>query len=822
MPHHVVLLRWLAEVSVLRVGGQPVYVGYIFTSIFSGILAYCVLRTSPVTEQEGIILNVGPATGGWIDVIIVLFTVVIMMRVAGRRAILIKSTPEVRFILAASVIVLVSHGPMMPTLPQESQSAPFFAFVLLLSIAIILLLGIGRSDSHEGLKRPLSASIVMPTVFIFGLVSLWMIMAIWGAGPVESRVGPVVVGMVHFDIQSAGLGSLPMFPIHATDSRPSAVDVALELAAMTWALAVYSSCFVPKRIYDVMSPDQADIPESVAEAHSIIEGDISIEDDYPKELVKALEMVDRALIPGTWVPLEMREDLVTFRKDARGKLQQIDVARTREQAESLVNQINELNGQEHDLTDIDEIVQAHHHWEQLRDELLAFIEESEATVSEVGYEIAGAQHLLERHRGEIAEGMIQMIENGSTPTDNLVTILRSLVSILGSIEDDDINKGWLSHVSVDRLETGYRSAIRGVLDDLRVTEDETSWDPEATLDLVDTAMRHHRQLARAESHIELEWAYKARVTALAADQAMQLADEGRWEAFEEEVATVRIEYEKMRRDIAQLSDVYDELVTDLDEAVYAAIQRQYDQVYPTQSQADTEPISLDERVVDALTFGIEHAEGLPSGGSYHFPTRVEGTLEAVEVVVPTFDRLNRGITTTFDEVMDRWRRISDHPSVKPLRSWGTSPYPWYVTHRGVSSEIAPAVSNLEAQVRVMDQVINAVARAHRVGVSHGAIRLQMISFDTDSISSAQLGAWGVDRMREEPEWIHMQPTQAKTEDIRDLCVLWGELRAGNDPPGDGEGQAHQADDAIESLADSVDERAVDDGLDELRSLLPRP
>jgi hypothetical protein len=97
----------------------------------------------------------------------------------------------------------------------------------------------------------------------------------------------------------------------------------------------------------------------------------------------------------------------------------------------------------------------------------------------------------------------------------------------------------------------------------------------------------------------------------------------------------------------------------------------------------------------------------------------------------------------------------------------------------------------------------------------------MISFDTDSISSAQLGAWGIDRIREDPEWIHMQPTQAKTEDIRDLCVLWGELRAGSDPPGDGEGQADQADDAIESLADSVDERAVDDGLDELRSLLPR-
>lgn len=819
---HTVLLRWLAEVSILRVGGQPVYVGYIFSSIFSGFLAYTILRTSPATEQGGIILQVGPATGGWIDVTVVLIAVVIAMRVAGRRAILIKRAPEIRFMLAAGLVILVSHDLMMPTLPQESQNAPFFVFMLLLIVAIILLLFQKELDPHEGVDQRLSAFSVLPAVFLFGLVSLWMIMAIWGAGPVAGQGGRVVVGMVHFNIQSAGVGSVPMFPIHATDSRPSAVDAALELAVITWSLAVYSSSFVPKRIYDVMSPDQADVPEGVAEAHSMIKSDISIEEGDTHELVKALGVVDAVLSPGTWVPSGMREDLVTFRNDARGKLQHIDAARTLEQAESLANRISELGGRNRDLIDVEEIVQAHRHWEQLRDEFLSFTEESEATVPEVHYEITGAHHLLDRHRGEIAEDMIQVIETGSTPSDNLVTILRSLVSILGPIEDDGTNEGRLSHVSIDRLETGYRFAIRAILDDLRVTKDGTSWDPEATLDLVDTAMRHHRQLASAESHIELEAVYKARVTALAADQAMQLADEGRWEAFEEEVATVRIEYEKVRRDIAQLSDVNDELVTEIDEAVYAVIQRQYDQVYPTQSQADAEPICLDDRVVDALTFGIEHAEGLPSGGSYHFPTRVEGTLEAVEVVVPTFDRLNRGIMTTFEEVMDRWRRISDHPSVKPLRSWGTSPYPWYVTHHGVSSEIAPGISHLEAQVRVMHQVIDAVARAHRVDVPHGAIKLQMISFDTDSISSAQIGAWGIDRILEEPEWIHMQPNQAKIEDIHDLCVLWGELRAESNPPDDGEGQAAQADDAIESLADSVDKRTVDDGLDELRSLLPRP
>jgi hypothetical protein len=121
----------------------------------------------------------------------------------------------------------------------------------------------------------------------------------------------------------------------------------------------------------------------------------------------------------------------------------------------------------------------------------------------------------------------------------------------------------------------------------------------------------------------------------------------------------------------------------------------------------------------------------------------------------------------------------------------------------------------------MDQVINSVARAHRVDIPHGAIRLRAVSFDTDSISSAQLGGWGIDRIREEPRWIQMKSEKAKAEDIRGLCNLWGELRAMSDSPGDAEAQTIAADEAIEALADLGDGFTADDGLDELRSLLPR-
>jgi hypothetical protein len=67
----------------------------------------------------------------------------------------------------------------------------------------------------------------------------------------------------------------------------------------------------------------------------------------------------------------------------------------------------------------------------------------------------------------------------------------------------------------------------------------------------------------------------------------------------------------------------------------------------------------------------------------------------------------------------------------------------------------------------------------------------------------------------------MQPEEAKAEDIRGLCDLWGELRANSDSSGDAEAQTNAADEAIETLAASSDGRTVDDGLDELRSLLPR-
>jgi hypothetical protein len=487
----------------------------------------------------------------------------------------------------------------------------------------------------------------------------------------------------------------------------------------------------------------------------------------------------------------------------------------------LINQVIEADDRVMDVDDLQGCVRARHRLEELRTELIEFSNKSEGLNPEIEHEIAGAFHLIERIDRKISETTYRILDEESSFSGDPVTTLRALVDVLGSDGGEGADRTEPTIVSTDRLQDMYRTTVDAVLEDMGVRMDRPSKDSQTTLDLVDTAMQHHRQLAGAESHARLEAMYVVRVTALGANQAMWLADQGLWDRFERELPRVREAYESIRGDLVQQFNPDDELLQRLDEAVFGAIELDYDQMYSLRAGTDVEPIELDERVADALPFDVEATEGLPSHGGYRFPTRVGETLEAVDVVVPIFDGLDRTIITTFEDVMDRWERVSDHPSIQPVLSWGTVPYPWFVTRHALRENQAPTIYGLKSQVRVINQVINAVARAHRVDIPHGAIRLRAVSFDTDSIVSAQLGGWGIDRIREEPKWIQMKSEKAKAEDIRGLCNLWSELRANSDSLGDAEAQTSAADEAIEELAASGDARLVDNGLDELRSLLPR-
>jgi hypothetical protein len=591
---------------------------------------------------------------------------------------------------------------------------------------------------------------------------------------------------------------------------------------MTWVMSVCSSCFVPQRIYDYVNPDQADVPEVVAFAHETVTTKVKLKKLDRDKIPLFLELVDAALAPGVWAPAEMRSQLIRFRERAHTRLDELKANKFREQTHTLINQIIEVNDRMDDVDDLEGSMQVQHRLEELRTDLTEFSTKSEGMSPEIEYQISGAFHLIERIDRKITEATFRMLDEESSFSDDPATALRALVNVLGRYGYEGTHRSKLTTNQTESLQDMYRTGISAVLEHMEVMRDCPSTDWQPTLDLVDTAMQHHRQLAEAESHTRLETMYVARVTALGADQAMRFADQGQWNRFERELARIREAYESIRGDLDPQFDADDELLRRLDEAVFGAIERDYDRLYSARAGADVEPIRLDEHVADALPFNVEAAEGVPSHGSYRFPAKVEGTLEAVDVVIPIFDRLDRTIMMTFGDVMDRWKRVSDHPSVRPLRSWGTVPYPWFVTRHALNENQAPTISHLDAQVRVMDQVINAVARAHRVDIPHGAINLQAISFDTDSITSAQLGGWGIDRIIEEPRWIHMQPEEAKAEDIRGLCNLWGELRANSDSPGDDEAQANAADEAIEALGASGDGRTLDEGLDELRSLLPRP
>jgi hypothetical protein len=813
------LLGWTAEASVLRVGDQPMYIGFVYSGFLGALIAYALVRTTLVSGDNGTVLLVGPAVGGWISPVFVLIALAGAIWAFKASGVLIRKSPFVRFVFVGTLVILLLHDLSANISPFEGLLAIMIFVIMTIRLVEYFLIDYFSTDYSVTI---LPSFIMMPVVFVLTLASLWGVLAVGTPATTAGHSGQMVAGMIHFAIQSGVLDTRPPFPIHTMDSVPSLIDIAVELTAMTWVMSVCSSCFVPQRIYDHVNPDQADVPEVVAFAYETVTTKIRLEKSDVNEVSTFLELVDAALAPGVWAPAEMRLQLIDFRRRARTKLDELDTARVREQAHTLINQIIEADDRVDDVDDLEGGMQVQHRLEDLRTELNEFSTKSEGMGPEIEYDIAGAFHLIERIDRKITEATLQMIDEESSSSDDPVTTLRALVDVLGPDGGEGADRTGQTTASADRLENMYRTTIDAVLEDMGVMMDPPSTDSQTTLELVDTAMQHHRKLAGAESHTRLETMYVVRVTALGADQAMWLADQGQWNRFERELARVREAYESIRGDLDPQFDADDELLRRLDEAVFGAIERDYDRLYSARAGADVEPIRLDEHVADALPFNVEATEGLPSHGSYRFPAKVEGTLEAVDVVVPIFDRLDRTIMMTFGDVMDRWKRVSDHPSVRPLRSWGTVPYPWFVTRHALNENQAPTISHLDAQVRVMDQVINAVARAHRVDIPHGGIGLQAISFDTDSISSAQLGGWGNDRIIEEPRWIHMQPEEAKAEDIRDLCNLWGQLRAKSDSSGDAEAQTNAADEAIETLAASSDSRTVDDGLDELRSLLPRP
>jgi len=804
---------------VLRVDGQPVYIGFVYSSFFGALIAYALLRTTLVSSEGETALVVGPAAGGWLSFVFVLIALAVAIWASKRTGVIGRKLPVSKFATSGGLTLILLHDVSANFNPPESA----YTIILVVILGIIMM----EYNLREYYWADYSLNIlpsmtIVPLVFVSIFVMLFGVLAVAEPSATTGQSVQMVMGSLHFGIQPGGFGSLPSFPMHARDDVPSMIDVALELTMMTWVLSVYSSCFVPDRIYAYMNPDQADVPEVVTSAHEATGNDISIDQGDFEEISKTLQMVDAALAPGVWAPAEIQSQLVQFRRRARAKLDEVNAARFREQAHTIIKQIVEVDSRVNDVDDLEQSTNIQHRLEELRTELSEFSTKSEGMGPEIEYEIAGAYHLIERIDGKITEATLRMLNEESSFSDDPVTVLRAVVDVLGPYAGEGADRSEPTTFSIESFQDMYRTIITEVLENMEVTTERPSTDMQTTLDLVETAMQHHRQLAGAKSHTQLEAMYAARVTALGANQAVWLADQGRWDRFEKELARVREAYKSIRGDLDRQFDADDELTRGLDQAVFGAIKRDYDRLHPAPGGADIDSIELDERVADALPFDVEATEGLPSRGGYRFPTRVDETLEAVDVVVPIFDRLDRTIITTFEDVMDRWERVSDHPSIRPLLSRGTVPYPWFVTRHALSENQAPSISRLEAQVRVMDQVINAVARAHRVDIPHGAIDMQAISFDTDSISSVQLGGWGIDRIREDRTWIHTEPEQAKAEDVRDLCNLWGELRADSESPGDAAVSVHAADDAIGAFADTVEEAKLDDGLDELRSLLPRP
>ena len=794
------------------------YIGFVYSGFLGALIAYALVRTTLVSGDNGTVLLVGPAVGGWISPVFVLIALAGAIWAFKYSGVLIRKLPFVRFVFVGTLVILLLHDLSANISPFEGLLAIMIFVIMTIRLVEYFLIEYFPTDYSVTI---LPSFIMMPVVFVLTLASLWGVLAVATPATTAGHSGQMVAGMIHFAIQSGVLDTRPPFPIHTMDSVPSLIDIAVELTAMTWVMSVCSSCFVPQRIYDYVNPDQADVPEVVAFAHQTVTTKVSLKKLDADEISVFLELVDATLAPGVWAPADMRLQLIRFRRRARARLYELEANRFREQTHTLMKQIIEADDRMDDVDDLEGSMQVQHRLEELRTDLTEFSTKSEGMSPEIEYQISGAFHLIERIDRKITEATFRMLDEESSFSDDPATALRALVNVLGRYGYEGTHRSKLTTNQTESLQDMYRTGISAVLEHMEVMRDCPSTDWQPTLDLVDTAMQHHRQLAEAESHTRLETMYVARVTALGADQAMRFADQGQWNRFERELARIREAYESIRGDLDPQFDADDELLRRLDEAVFGAIERDYDRLYSARAGADVEPIRLDEHVADALPFNVEAAEGVPSHGSYRFPAKVEGTLEAVDVVIPIFDRLDRTIMMTFGDVMDRWKRVSDHPSVRPLRSWGTVPYPWFVTRHALNENQAPTISHLDAQVRVMDQVINAVARAHRVDIPHGAINLQAISFDTDSITSAQLGGWGIDRIIEEPRWIHMQPEEAKAEDIRGLCDLWGELRANSDSSGDAEAQTNAADEAIETLAASSDGRTVDDGLDELRSLLPR-
>lgn len=138
--------------------------------------------------------------------------------------------------------------------------------------------------------------------------------------------------------------------------------------------------------------------------------------------------------------------------------------------------------------------------------------------------------------------------------------------------------------------------------------------------------------------------------------------------------------------------------------------------------------------------------------------------------VATLHRFTVDPTEEFLEAFERraasWAGISDHEAVVPVVDWGREPGAWLATEHVTGGDINQLAGpeNLDATLWTLEKVADALAAAHRMGVTHGGltpasiVRIPILS-EPDAWAFPRVTGWGIAPLFREPTDKSTVPTR---------------------------------------------------------------
>jgi len=154
----------------------------------------------------------------------------------------------------------------------------------------------------------------------------------------------------------------------------------------------------------------------------------------------------------------------------------------------------------------------------------------------------------------------------------------------------------------------------------------------------------------------------------------------------------------------------------------------------------------------ALSFDDwETGELLGTGGNAEvYEASVAGEDRTIAVKAPRLaagESMSRGDQSEFLAEAELWHRVDDHPHVARLLDSGAEPFPWIAMELlsgGTLDERAPL--STPAALGVADAVIDAVAHAHDLGVTHGDLKPANVLFTAAGEAGVpKVADWGLAR-----------------------------------------------------------------------------